>query len=110
AVRSQHGRTPGRLRSVPQDRLRSPGALAEVGEQGWVGIAAFLQRGQQARRRRPALAAPAMHRPGGGLNSEHAAEYPGALISRSSYLCCMISPIRGDLTGFRVQVSSDTEF
>lgn len=40
--------------------------------------------------------------PGGSINSEHAAEYPGTHVC-SCYSYCMISPNRGDFTGFCVQ-------
>jgi hypothetical protein len=49
----------------------------------------------------------ATYRPAGGSDGEHAAEYP-AVPSRSRYSYRMISPIRGDFTGFRVQVPPRT--
>jgi hypothetical protein len=46
---------------------------------------------------------PAMYRPGGGRNSELAAEYPDAF-TMLVLLLLHDFPIRGDFTGFRVQV------
>jgi hypothetical protein len=45
---AQLGRTPGRLRGVPQDGLLVPGALGVMGEHGPIAVAALLQRGEQA--------------------------------------------------------------
>ena len=48
AMRAERRGAPGRLRRVPQDGLRVAGALGVVGQQRRIGIAARLERGQQA--------------------------------------------------------------
>jgi hypothetical protein len=55
----------------------------------------------------PRTCRPAMYRPGGGPDSEHAAEYQGAS-ARPCYSYCMISPIRGNFPAPGVQVPPRT--
>src|ERR1700757_1127891 len=89
--------------------------LVTEGYLGWLPAASLLSVGnarhRQLRRSRglPSATRGSCHpQPrideGSDINSEHLTVFLDARL-RSCYPYCMISPIRGDFTGFRVQVS-----